>query len=301
MRLVFLLLSGFFLLNSCNSGSLQKGDLKTDSLSTAAEEKPASDTTLLSYWDSFDFGDMNLIKSPQVGEQKFANFLADLPSVPDSVANTAIRNHLLKAEISKSALDYYIQQYEHYLYDPNSPMRNELYYKPVLEYLISSPGTEETAKVRYEMILKLVDQNMPGTLANDFAFEDSKGKNRKLHEVEAVYKMLFFYDPTCETCAGKISDLQNSSLTNELIDAGQLTVLAVSLNPERSLWRDDQDAIPLNWINGFNTGGTVITKGLYNILAYPTIYLLDKENKVILKDAPLDVTLRELFKLTGKA
>lgn len=255
---------------------------------------------LLNYWEDFDFSNTDLVKSPQIGERKFVDFLDALSSVDASIAGDAILAHLRLAEVNKDGFDYYISQYEHYLYDPNSSMRNESYYQPVLEYLIQSPSTDETSRIRHQMILKLVSQNKPGEKANDFNFVDTKGNNRTLESEISDYKILFFYDPTCTTCAGKITDLGNSKASNDLVNQGRLKIIAISLHPDRQLWLDDQSSIPTNWLNGFDSKRHVLGKGLYNILAYPTIYLLDRENKVLTKDAPLDVTLRVLFKLANE-
>ncbi|MGO3807849.1 MAG: DUF5106 domain-containing protein, partial [Sphingobacterium sp.] len=273
-------------------------DFSTDSLATDSIDAAIPKEEIMNYWRGFNFNDTALVKSPQIGEKKFVDFLEMLPTVSDSLAKQAINIHLKVAEENVTSLKYYIKQYAHYLYDPNSPSRNELYYAPILEYLIAYPKTSETNRVRYQMILELVRQNMPGTAANDFTFRDSNGSISSLYDIETEYKLLFFYDPTCHICEDKIRDLSNSKSANDLIERNQLTVLAVSVHPDQDLWESDQKSIPENWINGFDFKGEIIGKGLYNVLAFPTILLLDKSNTVLLKDAPLDVTLRHLFRQT---
>lgn len=278
-----------------STSNVESAQIGFDSLVSAK----TTEINLMTYWDDFDFRDFARIKSPQIGEQKFVDFLGELPTVPDSVVAKAIQSHLEKAEISSSSFQFYIKQYEHYLYDPNSPVRNEVYYASVLEYLLVSPKTDETSKIRYKMLLKIINQNNPGSKANNFRFLDAKGTIKELHKIVAEYKMLFFYDPTCHNCEGKIKDLANSKATNDLIDSDKLRIIAVSVHPERKLWEDNKQMIPESWINGFDVNRQVIGKGLYNVLAFPTILLLDRDNNVVLKDAPLDVTLRRLFELTG--
>lgn len=299
MNFKILLFASLVFIFSCAERSSQQSDLMSDSLVVDSVSEPSLESSLMVYWDGFDFGDIARVKSPQIGEQQFVDFLGELQAVADSIAANAIQSHLAKAEISTASFEYYLKQYERYLYDPNSPMRNETYYGAVLEYLLASPKTDETSKVRYKMLLKIVSQNKPGSKANNFSFLDTKGAMRELHNVVAEYKILFFYDPTCHNCEGKIKDLANSKATNDLITSGKLEIVAVSVHPERKLWEDNKQMIPENWINGFDINGQVIGKGLYNVLAFPTILLLDRDNKVVLKDAPLDVTLRRLFELTG--
>lgn len=280
---------------SCGNHADEKSDATTDSAATVLNAESAAKQRVLHFWDDFNFGDTALVVSPQIGEQKLVNFIALLPTVDDSIASQAIQNMLKEAEVNEASLRYYIKQYAHYLYDPNSPMRSELYYQPVLEYLVQSPKTGETDRSRYQTLLKLVRKNQPGTTATDFSYVSAKGERRQLHEGKADYKMLLFYDPTCSHCAAVLKDLISSRDANMLVERGQLEVVAICPQGNRSQWEDYESNIPANWTNGFDDKGEVIRKGLYNIQAYPTIFLLDKHNKVLLKDAPLDVTLRYLL------
>jgi hypothetical protein len=45
---------------------------------------------------------------------------------------------------------------------------------------------------------------------------------------------------------------------------------------------------PEEWYNGFDPDCVIRNTGLYNVRAIPSLYLLDAEKKVILKDAPED-------------
>ena len=42
------------------------------------------------------------------------------------------------------------------------------------------------------MLLKLVNKNMPGSVATDFEFIDSSGKDQNLHQIKAPEKLLVF-------------------------------------------------------------------------------------------------------------
>lgn len=49
--------------------------------------------------------------------------------------------------------------------------------------------------------------------------------------------------------------------------------------------------MPANWINGFDSNQEIANEELYDLKAMPTLYLLDKGKKVLLKDADLDEIL----------
>ncbi|PRD52036.1 DUF5106 domain-containing protein [Sphingobacterium gobiense] len=255
---------------------------------------------LLSYWDNFDFKAKMHVTNPEEAEQKLVDFIALFPSVPDTVVQVSVHDMLKKASVEPSIFAYFLDKYTHYLYDPNSPMRNEDYYAHTLTYLASDTTLSQDERSKYTTLLELVRKNQVGTVATDFAYLAKDGKYRNMHEGTRPYKMLVFYDPTCTHCAAIMQDLAKTPAVNNCITNGFLDIVSVSLHPDKDSWIGYQQRIPDNWTNGWDDKGSVINEGLYNIRAYPTIFLLDEANTVLLKDAPLDVTLRYLVNLVSR-
>ena len=69
---------------------------------------------------------------------------------------------------------------------------------------------------------------------------------------------------------------------NALINQEKLKVVAVSPVEDINKWKAYQANIPTKWINGFDKR-RFETKELYDIKAFPTIYLLDEKMKLFLK------------------
>ena len=76
----------------------------------------------------------------------------------------------------------------------------------------------------------------------------------------------------------------------EAVKKKKLTILAVYPDADLPLWKSA--SYPSIMINGFDAGMMLLRKGLYDLKAIPTLYLLDKEKKVILKDTTLDDILK---------
>lgn len=290
-----------FLMVSCGNPGEQSGQSK-ESVSGADMDVMASPQAkrLLRYWDGFIFKKDALANNRDDAEQKLVDFMAMFQAVPDTVVQVALFNMLDKASADPQVLDYFLGKYKHYLFDPNSPMRNEDDYGQVLAYLVQADGISEEDKIKYKSLLELVQKNRVGMAATDFTYWSKEGKHRNMYEGTSPYKMLVFYDPTCTHCTSVIHDLGQTPAVHACVENAFLDVVAVSLHPDKDAWVAYQKQIPANWTNGFDEEGKVINDGLYNIRAYPTIFLLDKENTVLLKDAPLDVTLRYLVELASK-
>lgn len=110
------------------------------------------------YWDRFDFTDTTYVSQIDVAEQAWVDYCDLLEHVPLSDAQTAIKETIGRAGKNKKMLDFFAELADKYLYDPNSPMRNEELYIPVLEALTASPMLNETEKIRPQARLELAQR-----------------------------------------------------------------------------------------------------------------------------------------------
>lgn len=100
------------------------------------------------YWDNVNFADTNYIHHPEVTEQAWADYCDILNHVPLETAQQAIQKTIERTNVNKKVFTYITDLADKYLYDPNSPMRNEEFYIPVLDAMLASPVLEEIEKVR---------------------------------------------------------------------------------------------------------------------------------------------------------
>ncbi|TDS13773.1 DUF5106 domain-containing protein [Sphingobacterium paludis] len=250
------------------------------------EEETAStaDTLLARYWIGYNFHDESNLTNPDKGEQSLVNFINLFPSSSPDVVSRSIKTMLSQAQREPMALDFFMKQYEKYLYDPNSPMRNDVYYLPVMEFKLDSMRLEETEKIRTKSKLALLRKNLPGERAADFSYILPNGDRGRLSKLSSPLTVLFFYEPGCSHCEEAIQQLKDYPSINTAIDNKSLVFLAIYPFGGEDVWKEYQGNLPRNWINGFNEKDEVITKNLYDLKATPTIFLLDADKKVILKD-----------------
>jgi len=248
---------------------------------------------LMHYWDHFDFNNEQLIDNSDVSEQAFVDFIDLFKQNNEEVVNDAIHHLLSEAEKKPSTFTYFKELFTNYLYNPNSPMRNEVHYEAVLAYLIDSESTSEEERIKSSIILSLITKNKVGTQATPFNFTLSSGQLKELSSVNTPYTMLFFYEPGCSSCEHSISQMKDQPLLNNLIAQQELTILAIYTLGDQKAWKEYQTNIPSNWVNG-NNGDQIHKNQLYDLKASPTMYLLDNQKRVILKDCYLPEILNYL-------
>ena len=132
------------------------------------------------YWDNVNFADSNYVHHPEVTEQGWVNFIDILRLVPASTADIALKTLLTQAEKEKKCYMYLTSLADKYLYDPNSPMRNEELYISVLDAMLKSPILDDTEKIRPKARRSLAQKNRIGTKALDFTYTLANGQQGTL-------------------------------------------------------------------------------------------------------------------------
>ena len=227
----------------------------------------------------------------EVVEQKFANWvnvlsMIDYPPAAKSVKK--LYDKALKCERKDTAsnvFDTFRTLMEKYLYDPNSPMRNEDLYGPYADCLSKCGFVDEGNRKAYAYDARMCALNRIGTKAADFRFEDKNGKVRRLYDIKADFTVLFFSNPGCVACKEIINALKGTPQIDSMISAGRIAVLNIYIDEDLESWRSYMPIYPETWYNGFDPDFVIRGDVLYNVRAIPSLYLLDKEKNVMMKDA----------------
>lgn len=243
---------------------------------------------VLNYWNNYNFKDTNYIHVPEVTEQALVNYIDLLPHTTYETAVQSLKQMVTKAGEEKKMLDFFFELYEKYLYDANSPLRNDEYFIPVLESVVGSPVLDETENIRPRNLLQLTLKNRIGEVANDFAFTQANGQKGNMHRLSAQYLLLFFYNPGCHACADAKQKLVSSGVVQSLITNKQLVILAIFPDEDLTEWNKYKEDIPNSWMNAYDQDAYIKNEEVYDLKAIPTVYLLDKDKKVILKDADIE-------------
>lgn len=175
------------------------------------------------YWDNFDFGDTLSIASPEAVEHFFVDFVDISSRISMSTAKEGINILTQRIFQNSDIQNFFIDLLEKYLYDPNSPMRDEELYIPVLEYIVASPDVRTEEKIRSEYRLKMAMKHRPGNLATDFKSADRTGKVRRLSDIKNEYVLLYFNNPGCSGCRQVTEQIATSAFSRN----SKLTILAI--------------------------------------------------------------------------
>ena len=207
-------------------------------------------------------------------EQAVGTWTSLLGAVSPEQGGGAVRALAARLEkIPQGEVVPILEKVEKYLYDPNSPVRNEDLFGALAKKLSTSPATPDSLRTHYSYLSEKCALNAVGTKAADFLFTQN-GRVRSLYSVEGDKILLIFGNPGCTACRELHAALEEMEGIPGMIASGKLAL--VEVNP-------DEDSI-----------AKAETDKSYHIRAIPSMYLLDADKTVLLKDAPAERILAYL-------
>ena len=238
--------------------------------------------------------DSTMVSGVSVGdiEQKMANWtnvlgMVDFPVVEKAMSRLYDRAAACeKKDTASNVFEKFTELVDKYFYDPNSPLRNEDHYSFYAARLAKSSLIEPVMQEKYARQVRLAALNRTGTPATDFRFADKRGRMHSLYGIKSELTLLFFSNPGCAACKEIIDVLNNDPVISQLIADGTMAVLNIYIDEDLEAWRSYMPIYPENWYNGFDPDLVIRGEELYNVRAIPSLYLLDKDKVVIMKDAP---------------
>ena len=198
---------------------------------------------LTHFWERYAFADSTAMNR-EVGEQGMVDFLNFM--LEDSVVATQGATVFADSLVAHpSALSFFEGLMAHYLDDPDSPLYSDRVYVQLLRALPETP--------QRSWLLEQLAKNQVGSRATDILVKTSDGKQVRLYDIKSEQTLLIFFDPDCKRCQRLEAQLKQEPL--------------IMQNPRLKVVRKDVNDL----------------KGEYYVPHTPSLYLLDKEKRVVLK------------------
>lgn len=168
------------------------------------------------------------------------------------------------------------------LYDSSSPHYNENLYSTLMKAVINSDA-DSVMKLIPRQRMEVISKNQVGKLAHDFSFVNKDGQTSSLYKIEAPLLLLVFNNPDCSLCHQTENSIAQNKLLQSLLNSGRLRLLAITPDSEYEEWMEH--IYPSNWTVGYDWDKNIYSQRLYDIQRLPCLYLLDKDKRVLLKEA----------------
>lgn len=239
------------------------------------------------YWDGFPYGDEQLCNDSAALMEAFAQWVAMLQRFPVEETAPLVGRFVSGGEPYPRMQLRLLEVGEEVLADPNSPLRCEELFIPMLQAFIAAPLVADESKLRPRYLLAEAMKNRVGTEATDLHLLTREGRETTLgEEAYGLPTLLYFFNPECHDCKRVTAYMAQSPLLSRLVGGGRLAVVAVYPDEELDAWQRHLGEMPTAW-----TVARLASQGerdAYALPAIPCLYLIGADGCVILKDAPVE-------------
>ena len=311
-KLKQLILISCCLLVSCSNTNKKKSDPHSESAQQEViTEFPHPDIPLMyvepqqraeylikHYWDNINFTDTLINYSEEMIEQAWVDYI-DLNNQfifdgqEESLTKLAENINTAQEEMQSS----FMSLINKYLYNHNSPVRNESIYITMGRELLKNPKLDIATKERLIYRIELAVKNRVGEKAIDFHYTRNDGAKSTLYNTKAENLLIFFNQPDCQACAIAREELNSSSIVNQMLDDGSLKIIVLYSGTDFDLWMNHSNDFPDKWIKAYNEDLEISDKNLYDLQVTPSFYLLDANKRVVFKDGNLEQITHYLIQL----
>lgn len=238
------------------------------------------------FWDGMVWADTVRSLDTDFMEQNMVNFINLFQYVDTASVRSAVSTMLGGAAKEPVAYAKVMEVADKYLYDPNSPMLDEEYYRIFLAEALGSNVLPDAEMTRCRFKMEEIDRNRRGTKGADFDYIDTVGRRGSLYRfgTDGAMKLVIFYDPECENCAEIIDWLSTDRRVRDLVDGKRLAILGIYPDGDMDEWDKARRKLPDWWTNGYSPEGHIVESETYYLRATPTIYLFAPDNIVVGKD-----------------
>jgi thiol-disulfide isomerase/thioredoxin len=233
------------------------------------------------FLDNIDFSDERLLRTPILQARLDEFFRNVLIQSADSI-NRQIDKLLLKCQ-----KDYKMYQFVAvYLFNhfrESEIMGHDAVMVKIADEIYLSGKADWVSKQFVDDLRKQVEllrHNLIGLKGENLVMNSYKGTYVALYDIEKEFTILYFWEPNCGHCQESTPKLKNyyDKAKNEGVE-----VFTVCTTTDKDAWSKYIEEHELNWINGWDPERLTHFDYFYNVQSTPTIYILDRNKKIIAK------------------
>ncbi|MEP6844728.1 MAG: redoxin domain-containing protein [Panacibacter sp.] len=250
------------------------------------------------FWDSVNFYDNSLIRTPFFDPKLEDYYKYYVPSDPDSIINE-VNYMLLTSRTGKDIHQYLLGKFTDKYINPEIMGQDKVFLFLFNNYFSKGDTlwlNEKQRKYIFDRAYSLI-ANQINEPAPQLVLKDSLGKNVSLYDVKSPFTFVVFWDPTCSHCKEEVPKLDSLYETKWK----SLGVEVFSVNTNENTFDEWKKFINEHHLNGWHhawqtkegrladeQAGVANFRQLFDIYQTPTMYLLDANKHIIAKKLSLE-------------
>jgi thiol-disulfide isomerase/thioredoxin len=233
------------------------------------------------FFDNIDLKDERLLRTPILYARLETFFTNVLIQSPDSI-NKEIDKLLYKCSFNYKVYQFVSVFLFNHFRESEIMGQDAVMVKLADDIYLSGKADWVTKEFKDDLRkqIDLIRPNLIGKKAENLVMDSFKGIFVSLYDVEKEFTILYFWEPDCGHCKEATPKLK--AFYDKPKDYS-LEVFAVCTTTDKAKWTRYIEDNKLPWINGWDPQRSSHFDFYYNIQSTPTIYILDKNKKIIAK------------------
>jgi thiol-disulfide isomerase/thioredoxin len=238
------------------------------------------------FFDNIDFTDVRLLRTPILQARLDAFFNNVVIQSADSI------NKEIDKLIPKCQGTYKMYQFVSvYLFNhfrESEIMGHDAVLVKIADEIYLSGRADWVSREFLEDLRKQIDllrHNLIGMKAENLVMDSYNNVFVSLYDIDKPFIILYFWEPNCGHCKEATPKLKNYY---DKARADGVEVFAVCTTADKTAWSKYIAEHNLDWINGWDPQRLSHFDYFYNVQSTPTIYILDKNKKIIAKRLSVD-------------
>ena len=233
------------------------------------------------FFDNIDFSDERFLYTPVFHNKLNTYFTKVLIQDPDTIIHY-IDIIAARAEENDEMFQYLMRYFINTFQRSNIMGMDKVFVHVAENYYLTDKVDwiddntlerikEQVAKLRFNLI---------GNKAQDLKMQTNTGEYASLFDIDAKFTIIYFFEPDCGHCKKVTPKMQE--IYNDF-NRSEVEVFAVYTQQDKDEWIQYINDNQLEWVNVWDPNNITNFRFFYNIYSTPTIYLLDKDKKIIAK------------------
>lgn len=249
------------------------------------------------FFDNIDFSDSRILRSP-IFHNKLDIFTKNIVYQLQDSIQFEYEKLLSKTNINIDIYKYilvYLVNFAETSYNINT---DELFVTTADKYFLGKPSLwgDNNFLINLKKRTDKLRPTLIGEKAPEILMQSYGGNNISMLEIISDFTILYFWDPDCDHCRDETPKL------NEIykkFDNDKVKILAVYIGENYPLWTEFIKNNNLsNLMNVYDPFNTSNYKNYYDLTITPSVYLLDKDKKIIAKKISIEYLIFMLTQLT---
>lgn len=238
------------------------------------------------FWDHVNFNDERILRTPVYHSmlvRYFNNFLLQVPDTIIAAADVLLEKCRKNDEFFRYTLWFITNNAER-----SQIMGMDAVFVHMVENYYNSGQAHWMTTEGLERLKKRADQLAPtliGKKAPNISTFDIDGKPLSMHDIDADYLVVYFWESECGHCK------KETPLLKELYEKYHqqgLEVFALNVEADQQKWKEAVTKYDLKWINASDPVNHSGFRDNYDVYAIPLLLLLDRDKKIIAKKISAD-------------